>query len=666
MNRVQHQTKKKKVFVDNKNSAFSQRNTDDAASTESSNTSGAPPPSEHQQQKQQKKMAFKKVNNNNNNNTATSTSASGSVSNSAISKFTCCICCEESSVRTIFQTCNHSDVCHKCSLRLRVLNNDNRCCICKNASECVIFSQRQNIKSFSEYTKDDLVYDETWKVYTDDYLLMNDITSLRRIECRLCKESGVTLAFENSNLLNNHMNEVHKLNYCAYCLASRKVFLCEQKLYNWSNLMKHIRFGEEDPNYGKIEGHPLCKFCNVRFYSDDEIFDHMYKRHERCFICQKHGVQFEFYHDYKHLERHFDQKHFLCPHSECKEDGFKVFENELELMAHKNRYHSSTTSTSKKSKTQKLDLSTLSTTTHLPTDDERRQVRTGEINSSIIRFVDTAGDGYHNDNIHKKQPGESSNNKKQKQKKEKESSSDFKEKNNQLVKKMKELLSENQFQDLKVLSSQFLRGDTLASEYYSKVISMLGEEKTKDIFDLMVEAIPPQDENKKKALLLAKNTYHSAEFNPNLGKEDANTTSSPQSSSDATPQNWPTLNNGNGNGNNNKSKSSDPNWNPQNPQPTPNQQSKKKNKGPIAHNITRNPDLLWGVQTSTAPSGLNKEMEFPTLPTAPSSSKSSKKANSNWTKPLKEEKKNSNSPYSEFGNIKVYKFSESKKKNKNK
>lgn len=672
MNRVQHgQTKKKKVFADNLNAAFSRPQQDQGQSTTSSDhTPSNNPPSHHRHHhhhrdgKKNKNVEQQQGGVNvpartSESSTPSNTSTRGSlVPRKDAALFTCCICCEDAHMHSIFETCNHVDICHKCTLKLRVFNNDNRCSICKNPSDTVIFSRNAN-KSFSEYNKDDLIYDETWKIYTDDYLLMNELTSLRRIECKICKEqNGLVVSFENTQLLNHHMNEVHKLNYCSLCLKSRKVFLADQKLYTWNNLMKHLKLGEEDEN-GRIEGHPLCKFCNIRFYSDDEIFDHMYKQHERCFICQKHGIQFEFYKDYKHLERHFDEKHFLCPFQECREQGFKVFENELDLIAHKNKYHSSASST-KRGKIV-LDLSTLSNISNVPNDAERRQIRTGEINSSVIRFVDTAGDGYHNDSLHKSSSSTSSDNKKKHHKGRKDGGSgDVKEKNINLVKRMKEMVSESQYQELKFLSTQFLRGESLASEYYAKIVSILGEDKTKGIFDLLVEAIPPQDENKKQALILAKNTYHSPEFNPNLNKEQSTATSKQQ---EKVPQeSWPTLSNA-------PQSSSKPNWNPaqsSNTQPKP--KKEKQRPSPISHNIVRTPDLLWGVQGSgTPPAKLDKEQEFPSLTSSSSPPPASKvkKTNSNWTKPLKtvdDEDSKDKHEFSEFGNVKVYKFSDKKKK----
>ncbi|KAG2388744.1 hypothetical protein C9374_000183 [Naegleria lovaniensis] len=654
MNRVQHgQTKKKKVFADNSNAAFSRPQQDSAQTTSdapsgSTHTTHSHHRHHHHHRDGKKNRNGEQVSTTTNaplanENSVSSTNTSTTRHPRRESHFTCCICCEDAHMHSIFETCNHVDICHKCTLKLRVFNNDNRCSICKNPSDTVIFSRNAN-KSFADYNKDDLIYDETWKIYTDDYLLMNELTSLRRIECKLCKEqNGLVVSFENTQLLNHHMNEVHKLNYCSLCLKSRKVFLADQKLYTWNNLMKHLKLGEEDEN-GRIEGHPLCKFCNIRFYSDDEIFDHMYKQHERCFICQKHGVQFEFYKDYKHLERHFDEKHFLCPFQECREQGFKVFENELDLFAHKNKYHSSASST-KRGKIV-LDISTLSNISHVPNDAERRQVRTGEINSSVIRFVDTGGDGYHNDSLHKKSAEASSysDQKKKHHKGRKETGSgDVKEKNINLVKRMKEMVSESQYQELKFLSTQFLRGESLASEYYAKIVSIL-------------------DENKKQALILAKNTYHSPEFNPNLNKEQPATAASKQQ--DKAPQeNWPTLSN-------TPQTSSKPNWNPaqaSNTQPKP--KKEKQRPSPISHNIVRTPDLLWGVQGSgTPPAKLDKEQEFPSLgsSSSPPPSNKVKKSNSNWTKPLKtideDSEDKSKHEFSEFGNVKVYKFSDKKKK----
>jgi E3 ubiquitin-protein ligase ZNF598 len=117
----------------------------------------------------------------------------------------------------------------------------------------------------------------------------------------------------------------------------RKVFISEQVLYSSaSQLHKHEDKG--DPSL-KLKPHPMCKYCDVRFFSDEELFRHCEESHFKCWICERGNVLFNYFRDYKHLEEHFDNKHFLCSDKECLEKKFVVFRTQFELQAHEVSSH---------------------------------------------------------------------------------------------------------------------------------------------------------------------------------------------------------------------------------------------------------------------------------------------------------------------------------------
>ncbi|KAL9645650.1 hypothetical protein ABK040_003383 [Willaertia magna] len=686
MRRVQHYNKKPQ-------NAFSR-----AIPNNNNNNNDSSTNTPTEQQHQQNKVDNKNVNNKHQkqfNRTTPRNSNENQIKNLNIPPpqmsptFTCVICCEDRPVRTIYEGCNHTDVCHRCALRLRVLNNDDKCCICKTTSETVILT-RNEPKNYKDYNKDNLIYDPTWKFYTEDQDILNEIISLRAIECKICKKQNQPHQFEDEVKLNQHMKHSHDLQYCNLCLKNRKVFLEEQKLYNHGQLMKHLKHGEEDPIHGKIEGHPLCKFCNIRFYCDDDIFQHMYKNHERCFICEKHGIQFEFYRNYKHLEEHFEAKHYLCPYTECREKGFIVFENELDLIAHKNKVHSD--KMEKKSSKMVLDFASLGSMAQTNTDQfSRRRVRVGDVDSNIIRFVDTANDD-HGENEHSHQQPTKSYHKKGHQQQRREMNEDrryahkhhhpnhnnasssssngenttvVKEKNNTLVKKMKEALGNNQnkFQELKTYSTQFLRNELLATEYYTHFVEILGEGKAKELFDDLIDLIPAQDEQKKKALMLARNTYHSPEFR--LSAENSKSTTPTQDNQ--SQELWPSLSKDENGGSSSSGSNVEirASWNPQTKAPTKKlekEQKKLKEKSTIEHGIVRGPDLQWGKSSPTG--NAFKIEEFPTLSnttTSSSETETKKKKSNNQRKPRSEWDSSSGKPTTQVGGIKVFAYGQGKK-----
>lgn len=114
------------------------------------------------------------------------------------------------------------------------------------------------------------------------------------------------------------------------CLADRKVYLQEQKLYNNRDLKTHLKTGDRDT----LITHAYCQFCNLYLFDQDKLYEHLYKSHETCFICTKRGKQYQYYKDYSDLENHFRKAHHLCEHVDCLEKRFIVFQDAGSLKIH--------------------------------------------------------------------------------------------------------------------------------------------------------------------------------------------------------------------------------------------------------------------------------------------------------------------------------------------
>lgn len=87
------------------------------------------------------------------------------------------------------------------------------------------------------------------------------------------------------------------------CIKNKKIFAHEHTLYTYSQLHKHMKYGDKALNKedSGFDGHPECQFCRKRFYGNDELFLHCREKHEQCHICVRNGVRHEYYPDYNGL-----------------------------------------------------------------------------------------------------------------------------------------------------------------------------------------------------------------------------------------------------------------------------------------------------------------------------------------------------------------------------
>ena len=179
------------------------------------------------------------------------------------------------------------------------------------------------------------------------------------------------VSYESMEELKKHLSSVHKMTYCDICLADRKVFLRDQHLFesaselyehttNWdygvSDAMEQLA-NEQKEMYEKAyrkrtaagrqqqglkegkwkplvrdiqRGHPLCEFCNKRFYGADQLYAHLNRDHEACPLCDRLGKRWQYFRDMNDLIRHYGRSHYLCKVPGCQL-GFTDVE---ELRAH--------------------------------------------------------------------------------------------------------------------------------------------------------------------------------------------------------------------------------------------------------------------------------------------------------------------------------------------
>jgi hypothetical protein len=249
----------------------------------------------------------------------------------------CCVVCGKEKEYVSLGECDHRRVCSYCVMKSRLHYNYFKCPICsKNLDTIIIceFSDKTPFSKFEEKKKElyeDEDFDKT-HIYFASISAQEEALTLRGFNCPIT--SCNSDSFENMAGLNEHLNKVHHRYYCQYCLKENKQFLSEMKIFNYSNLNDHIKYGEYDENGNLLSPpHPSCPFCNTTFYSDENLFTHMNSFHFICQLC-KDKKNIIFYPELQNLLDHYKDNHYCCYYDECLSDIYVVFAKEEELVSH--------------------------------------------------------------------------------------------------------------------------------------------------------------------------------------------------------------------------------------------------------------------------------------------------------------------------------------------
>lgn len=286
--------------------------------------------------------------------------------------------------------CGHDDICAPCMLRLRYLESDTQCPVCK-ASNDVVIVDKDNFdvnepdasdglyvhhKKFHQYElwgneilsgghpdnngtfvyKEDVgmhfprdVYDKvvtplcgyacgmeacTFVNTGDSYVNERDVNGKRGANANNVQQNTreVKRRLTGIKALKAHLRMEHGMTLCDLCVDNKRNFVYNLQRFTPQGLKKH----END----RQEGHPMCEFCRPkRFYDIVKLHEHLNKQHYKCHICEKQGKPNQFFKDYQMLEKHFDRDHYMCHDAQCLAARFVVFENEIDLRAHEQGVH---------------------------------------------------------------------------------------------------------------------------------------------------------------------------------------------------------------------------------------------------------------------------------------------------------------------------------------
>lgn len=246
----------------------------------------------------------------------------------------CPLCADKADIWTV-GPCSHRSMCAYCGMKMRLLLDDKRCMKCMVEIDDVLYTPRIDIP-YSTYGisgkiatgRAHVVFDDIVDGFvegTENRERLRNLQSHRKCPMENCGYRGDDTLIA----LERHLTKVHGCSYCRLCLEFKKMFIQQRVPYTKPELQKHLRYGD----YGN-QGHPQCKFCKKRFYSESEYGSHLKQEHFWCHVCEKLGRRDVFFGYREQVMAHFDQCHFVCRDPECLKDTWVAFGTSDELCAH--------------------------------------------------------------------------------------------------------------------------------------------------------------------------------------------------------------------------------------------------------------------------------------------------------------------------------------------
>lgn len=211
----------------------------------------------------------------------------------------------------------------------------------KTPAPFVIFTD-DPVKRYEDYSDADTpvsLTDENIGIRYENNDMREDTLLLLRYNC---PDGDCDVACMGWPDLHRHVRNVHHKEICDLCSRHKKVFTHEHELYTKAELHNHNRKGDDNPgaiDQSGFKGHPLCQFCGLRFYGEDELYVHCREKHERCFICDRREGPPQYFQNFDTLTLHFRKAHFPCMERQCVEQRFQVFETEMDYKAHQLKEH---------------------------------------------------------------------------------------------------------------------------------------------------------------------------------------------------------------------------------------------------------------------------------------------------------------------------------------
>ena len=268
-----------------------------------------------------------------------------------------CLICEGDLDIFALGECEHASLCIRCHLKNKLLYGKDDCSVCKYKLNKVVVTAQAN-KKFSSFEFDHLYYSSKIGDFFDNKSHLIFAEKLISNCCPICKQDQ-----GNIKRLKAHVSEKHSKNFCITCLAKRKVFPIEQRIYNDADLRRHQREG--DPavgDDGAIEVHIRCNLCKCWCYNTDDYNSHTIQTHVSCQICRRISRNSSvnsrveiWLANTERLIDHYKEEHLTCEFDECLANPIEnVFEDEISLQAHVLKVHGRQVKKQDKKQAQRL------------------------------------------------------------------------------------------------------------------------------------------------------------------------------------------------------------------------------------------------------------------------------------------------------------------------
>eukprot|EP00434_Breviolum_minutum_P008082 symbB.v1.2.007127.t1/scaffold435.1/size205859/2 len=254
----------------------------------------------------------------------------------------CILCWEEQPTYVSIGRCRHAEVCWVCTLRLRFLNQDTRCPLCNEELGEVLLTN-DTTASVDSMDLVGLNHEDPWIYFADD-IIRRAVLQLLGYRCQIERCAQKDSAFTTLRQLEDHLWYSHWRQLCRVCLHDRSAFVCEQRVYASKDIDRHYRHGDPADLMNQramptVPAHPQCQFCKQRFFNEESLLAHMYRRHVVCQLCDSLGQKNQFYLNLKCLSRHYQERHYDCEHGGYRQTAFA---EERALIEHYQKAHNQT------------------------------------------------------------------------------------------------------------------------------------------------------------------------------------------------------------------------------------------------------------------------------------------------------------------------------------
>nr|CAH8861171.1 unnamed protein product [Trichobilharzia regenti] len=218
-----------------------------------------------------------------------------------------CSVCHEDIDYYAYGSCNHP-TCTKCVLKLRKFGSADepefsKCPTCRQNINRVVIMRK--FVPFDRIDVSVLRHDSRFDFMFPDVNIEHYYSNMLKSVCPICGEEKKSLS-----ALNRHTTAEHHLSYCDLCIRYARLLPCEFTLMKPADLIKHRSWDKT-----KKKGHPLCDFCQERFYEMEDLIHHIRDLHFLCDLCMATG-KFVVFREQCELLDHYGDSHHLC--TECR------------------------------------------------------------------------------------------------------------------------------------------------------------------------------------------------------------------------------------------------------------------------------------------------------------------------------------------------------------